>query len=404
MRLAYFTNQYPKVSHSFIRREILELEKMGYNIERFALRSDEGDLVDSLDQDEFTKTDYILSVPKQQIISIGFKTFFNQPMAFLSVLLLAAKLGLRSDRGLLRHFIYLLESCVLLAWQKDKGIDHIHAHFGTNSTMVVMFAKLLGGSGYSFTVHGPEEFDKPEFISIAEKIKNSRFVVAISSYGRSQLYRWVPHEHWHKVKEVHCGLDSAFLEDEAPSANDSKQLVCVGRLCEQKGQLLLLDSFKALRDSGVECNLVLAGDGPMRDEVERRIDEYNLADCVEITGWISSQQVKDILISSRGLVLPSFAEGLPVVIMEALALYRPVITTYVAGIPELVKNGENGWLIPAGDTQELTRAINELLNTSSEQLLSMGITGHKATNQRHNISTEAALLADYFEQGVKSGD
>ena len=290
---------------------------------------------------------------------------------------------------------------MLLKWQQQQKIQHIHAHFGTNSTTVVMFAYLLGGAPYSFTVHGPEEFDKPEFISLAEKISQCRFVIAISSYGRSQLLRWIPVEQWPKVKIVHCGLDADFLEgNEESVTSSSKTLLCVGRLCEQKGQLLLLESIKALKHEGIECHLVLAGDGPMRPEVERRIAEYNLEDHVEITGWISSEQVKTLLIESRGLVLPSFAEGLPVVIMEALALYRPVISTYIAGIPELVINGKNGWLVSAGDSNALTHAMRDLLNTNSEVLLKMAKGGHQAVNSQHNIDIEAAKLTQLFEKAL----
>lgn len=402
MKIAYFTNQYPKVSHSFIRREILALEKLGYSVERFALRSDESELVDSVDQLEFTKTDYILSESKYSVLKSCFSTLIKQPKLFLTTLLLATRLGVRSDRGILRNIAYMLESCVLLNWQKERGIEHIHAHFGTNSTSVVMFAYLLGGVGYSFTVHGPEEFDKPTFISLAEKIKHSRFVVAISSYGRSQLYRWVPSEQWEKIKVIHCGLDEEFLTaDLTYRANLSNKLVCVGRLCEQKGQLLLLESMKALKELNIDCQLILAGDGPMRAEVERRIAVYGLNDRVSITGWISSEQVKQTLIEARGLVLPSFAEGLPVVIMEALALKRPVITTYVAGIPELVINEKNGWLIPAGDVDALTHAMIQLLNIDSKQLEVMGQNGHEAVSIHHNVDVEAKKLAECFITSIK---
>ncbi|PHS26824.1 MAG: colanic acid biosynthesis glycosyltransferase WcaL [Methylophaga sp.] len=400
MHVAYFTNQYPKVSHSFIRREILALEQLGHSVERFALRSDAAELVDPADQLEFGKTAYILSDSKLRLVLQSLTVFIVHPIKFITTLFFAIKLGFRSDRGVLRHIAYFVESCTLLKWQLQTGIEHIHAHFGTNSTTVVMFSYLLGGVGYSFTVHGPEEFDKPEFISLAEKIKYCRFVVAISSYGRSQLFRWIPLEQWHKVKVVHCGLDDAFLADIATDPNVSNQLVCVGRLCEQKGQLLLLKSMRSLRDAGINCKLVLAGDGPMRAEVERRISEYELSDRVEITGWISSEQVKMLLVESRGLVLPSFAEGLPVVIMEALALYRPVITTYVAGIPELVKNKHNGWLIPAGDSDALTVAMKLLLDADGQTLSMMGLNGHKAVNEQHNIRIEAEKLATHIERGI----
>ena len=397
MKLAYFVNHYPKVSHSFIRREILALEQLGYTIERFSLRTDKDELADPLDQDELTKTRYILSEKPLQIISAILKTFIASPLLFLTGIKTAFTMGLRSERGVLLHIIYLIEACILVQWEKSAQIDHIHAHFGTNSTTVVMLAYLMGGVGYSFTVHGPEEFDKPEFIHLGKKIHHCRFVVAISSYGRSQLFRWIPASEWPKVKIIRCGLDAAFLNTEPlASLETSRQLLCIGRLCEQKGQLLLLEAIKQLHDEGVNCQLILAGDGPMRNEIELRIADYKLEGVVEITGWISSEQVKSLLCESRGMVLPSFAEGLPVVIMEALALRRPVISTYVAGIPELIQTGKNGWLVPPGDVSKLKSAIMELLDASAVDLEKMGQQGFDAVLAQHDAEKEAGKLAQLF--------
>jgi glycosyltransferase involved in cell wall biosynthesis len=401
MNLAYFVNQYPKVSHSFIRREILMLEALGIPVQRFSLRSDQGELVDILDREEFTKTRYLLSEPLKIIMS-AMKAFVTKPINFIKTLVMAIRMGYRSDRGMLRHCIYFLESCMLLEWEKSAQITHIHSHFGTNSTTVVMLAYLMGGAGYSFTVHGPEEFDKPEFIHLTEKINHARFVVAISSFGRSQLWRLLPASQWQKVEIVHCGLDDAFLNAKKvkkPVAKD--QFVCVGRLCEQKGQLLLLDAMRQLRDEGVRCKLILAGDGPMRKDCEAKISAYQLADDVTITGWISGEQVKELLLASNCMVLPSFAEGLPVVIMEALALRRPVISTYVAGIPELIEPGKTGWLVPAGDVESLKIAMKSMLTTPQAELEAMGNKGFEAVMAQHNIETEALKLAALFA-GVTS--
>jgi glycosyltransferase involved in cell wall biosynthesis len=395
MKLAYFVNQYPKVSHSFIRREILALEALGYKVERYALRTDKSELVDETDLAEVTKTRYLLATPKLQILFTALSTLLANPVAFIKTAVIAINMGRRSDRGLLLHLIYLIEGCELLTWQKTDKIDHVHAHFGTNSTTVVMFARLLGGASYSFTVHGPEEFDKPEFIHLPIKIKFSRFVVAISSYGRSQLLRWIPFAEWPKVNVVHCGLDDNFLMDlPYVSPGKAKQFVCVGRLCEQKGQLILLDAMKRLKANGIECRLVLAGDGPMRIECETMIKQYQLHDRVSITGWISSDQVKTLLMESSCMVLPSFAEGLPVVIMEAMALKRPVISTFVAGIPELIESGRNGWLIPAGDVDKLTHAMTLMLNLSAKEQKTMGEAAYTSVKSAHDIHVEAAKLAE----------
>lgn len=401
MRIAYFINQYPKVSHSFIRREIQALEALNVPVSRFALRSNLDELVDELDRLELDKTRYILSAPPVDFLLGMGSCLLRQPGVFFKTLSTALKLGLRSDRGIFRHLIYFVEACLFTVWLKKANINHVHAHFGTNSTMVVMLAHLLGGQNYSFTVHGPEEFDKPEFIHLADKIRHCRFVVAISSYGRSQLFRWIPAQEWHKVKIVHCGLDAAFLAQKATKTpKTSRQLLCIGRLCEQKGQLLLLEAIKQLYDEGFKCKLILAGDGPMRKEVERRIAEYQLSKSVEITGWVSSEQVKSLLLESRGMVLPSFAEGLPVVIMEALALRRPVISTYVAGIPELIQQGKNGWLVPPGDVNGLKTAMQELLNASPADLEAMGQHGFDAVIAQHDIEKEASKLAALFAEAV----
>jgi len=277
----------------------------------------------------------------------------------------------------------------------------VHAHFGTNPAAVVMLVHLLSGMSYSFTVHGPEEFDKPEAISLADKIRHASFVVAISSFGRSQLFRWCDHGDWHKIKEVHCGLDESFLQAPVTAVPLVPRLVCVGRLCEQKGQLLLVEAIRVLVQEQRQVELVLAGDGPMRADIEKLVADYGLSAQVRITGWISGQQVLQEIVESRALVLPSFAEGLPVVLMEACALHRPVVTTYIAGIPELVQHGETGWLIPAGSVAALADALRELLETRPAALNDMGARAYARVAAQHDIRTESAKLKQFFHSAVQ---
>lgn len=401
MRITYFINQYPKVSHSFIRREILALERQGLTVQRIALRGLNDALVDSDDLNERANTQYVLDSGVLNVLLSVLKTLASRPIAFFLTLKLAIKMGWRADRALPYHFIYFAEACQVFAWMKCFGAQHVHAHFGSNSAEVVMLAHALGGPPYSFTVHGPEEFDKPQALKLAEKIKQAAFVVAISSYGRSQLYRWLDGQYWHKVKVIHCGIEQSFYADASAIAPQKARLVCVGRLCEQKGQLLLLEACKNLKEKGIKFDLVLAGDGEMRPEVERMIAVYGIGDHVRITGWISSQQVRNEILAACAMVLPSFAEGLPVVIMEAMALKRPVITTYVAGIPELVIAGENGWLVPAGSVLDLTKALEAMLSTSPQHLTKMGEAAYDRVKQRHDSDTEARKLASLFLESAQ---
>jgi glycosyltransferase involved in cell wall biosynthesis len=399
-QIAYFINQYPKVSHSFIRREILALERQGFDIFRIALRGWDAEVVDAEDKLERERTQYVLQSGVLGLIAPVIQTLIRSPVKFLSSLKLAVRMGIRADRAWPYHLVYLAEACRMLSWVQAKDIRHIHAHFGTNSAEVVMLLKLLGGPGYSFTVHGPEEFDKPEFIKLREKVSHAAFVVAISSFGRSQLFRWINYQDWNKVQVVHCGLEPSFHEDAVQPVTSAPRLVCVGRLSEQKGQLLLVDAVSKLLAKGIDMELVLAGDGEMRPEIEALIRQHSLESKVIITGWISSKQVREEILASRAMVQPSFAEGLPVVIMEAMALRRPVLTTYVAGIPELVRPGENGWLFPAGDVDELVKVLEDFLRTPTEILEKMGQAAHQRVLERHSIDVEAAKLARLFAQAI----
>ncbi|MGD1874960.1 MAG: glycosyltransferase [Mastigocoleus sp.] len=396
MKIAYLVNQYPKVSHSFIRREIWALEKSGLYVERFSLRSCASELVDPKDKLELNKTKVLLDIGLWGLLFNLMLVAMQKPISLIKAFWLAVTVGIRSSKGIAYHLIYLAEACALYRHLFKLHINHVHSHFGTNSTAVAMLCSALGGITYSFTVHGPEEFDKAENLSLTQKINRAAFVVAISSFGRSQLYRWCNREQWQKIHVVRCGVDESFLNREQHKISSQTNLTCIGRLCEQKGQLLLLQSLKMLSLEGLEFNLTLVGDGEMRPEIELLIQEYGLQQQVKITGWASSEQVRRYIQNSRALVLPSFAEGLPVVLMEALALGRPVISTYVAGIPELVKPGMNGWLVPAGSVEDLTAAIRTVLELPSEELELMGETGVQSVFQQHDITQEAKKLVELF--------
>lgn len=400
MQITYLINQYPKVSHSFIRREILALERQGFEVQRIAIRGWNEPLVDPLDIEEKSKTAFLLQAGLIPLLISFIKCLFCYPARLLSSLALVFRLHRTSDRGILLHLITLMESCKTVDWVKSVNSSMMHAHFGTNSAEIAMYASILSGIPYSFTVHGPEEFDKPVPLNLNLKASYASAVFCISSFGRSQLYRWINYSDWSKVHVVHCGLEPSFykidIKNEIPRV--PHQFVCVGRLCEQKGQLLLIEAVRELKALGKQFHLILAGDGEMRSEIESLIHLYGLEKYVSITGWVSSDKVKQLLLSSSAMVLPSFAEGLPVVIMEAMSLKCPVVSTYVAGIPELVKNGENGWLVPAGDVQALSQTLEKVMDTEQGMINTMAEQGRMAAISRHSIETESIKLAHIFRE------
>jgi colanic acid/amylovoran biosynthesis glycosyltransferase len=396
VKIAYLINQYPQASQSFIRREIRALESLGFEIDRYTVRTWDQELVDPGDREEKSKTRVILAGGPASLVTGLIHALFTRPGRFFRALRTAWRMGKAGDRGRLYHLIYLGEACVLLRWLAERKTTHLHAHFGTNSTAVALLVRELGGPPFSFTCHGPEEFDRPLALKLGDKIDRAAFVVAVSEFGRSQLYRWCPHRHWHKIHVVHCGVDDSFLDQNVPPLTDTAQLVCVGRLAEQKGQLILLEAAVRLRDQHVPFELVLIGDGTMRGEVEAFIRRNNLEGHVVLKGWQSNSDVRREILESRAMILPSFAEGLPVVVMESLALRRPVLSTFVAGIPELVADGITGYLIPAGSVDRLAEAMKRVLQEDVARLREMGAEGARRVAEAHNVSREAEKLSFLF--------
>jgi glycosyltransferase involved in cell wall biosynthesis len=397
MKIAYLVNQYPKTSHTFIRREIAAVEALGFEVERFTIRPTLEDLEDRLDEEERGRTRVVLDGGVMGLLESLVAAGLTNPAGVARALLLAYDVGRHSDRGLIRHLAYLAEACALRRWVQRTGCDHVHAHFGTNSATVAMLCRELGGPPFSFTVHGPEEFDKPDLISLGKKIEKSAFVAAVSSFALSQLYRRSSLRDWPKLHVVRCGVDEEFLAAPRVPIPAVPRLVCVGRLCEQKGQLLLIEAASELAQSGLTFELVLVGDGELREELERSVAEKGLSRVVRFVGWASSGRVREEILASRALVLPSFAEGLPVVLMEAFALGRPVISTYVAGIPELVVPG-SGWLVPAGALGPLASAMREALTAAPDALEKMAATGERRVREFHVVKASAETLSSLVRE------
>lgn len=399
-RIAYFINTYPAVSHAFIRREMRALEKTGFEIQRIALRGWNSPLVDPEDEEERAATRYVLQQGLWGLIQAFLLALFTRPGRFFSAAALAVKMGLHADRPMLLHFVYLAEACRMLPWLEAFGARHVHAHFGSNSAEIVQLAHALGGPPYSFTVHGPTEFDKPRALHIGDKVEYSAFVVAITHYCRSQLYRWVRHESWDKVKVVRCGLEPEYFQSQPVPVPDAAKLVCLGRIVEQKGQLLLVEAAAKVIKAGRPFELVLIGAGPMRAQVEARAKALGVETQVRFTGALSTERLREEILGARGLILPSFAEGLPMVFMEAMAMRRPILTTHIAGHPELIRPGENGWLFPAGSVDEIAQAIEDCLSRSPEELTQMGLAGYELARRLHCADQQAVELGALFDASI----
>lgn len=398
MKIAYVLNCYPQPSQSFIWREIAALEQQGASVTRIAMRRPSDAPAGPRDGAERERTSYVLDRGAPRLLRSLAGCLARRPVATLRAFGLAWRCGGASQAGRLRHLIYLAEGAEVARQCRDQGIPHMHAHFGTNSAAVAMLASALGGPGYSFTVHGPEEFDAPADLSLGEKLRHASFAVGVSQFGRSQLCRWMPVDQWHKIKVVHCGIETDTFRDPGPMPDLPLRLVSVGRFSEQKGQAVLIEAMARIRSKRPDITLTLVGDGPLRPTLEALITKHDLGTQVTLTGWLDEAQVRAQLVAAHMMVMPSFAEGLPVAIMESMAAGRPVIASQIAGIPELVRDAQTGWLVAPGDADALADRILQVADMPLSQLQSIGLAARQCALDRHDVAQEAAKLAALFAQ------
>ncbi len=403
LRLAYFTNQYPAVSHTFIRRELLELERRGHHVARHAIRPAAGALVDPGDLAEAEQTRYLVHESKPGVALACLAEAITRPGRVLRGFSAAWKAGGRSPVGRAKCLLYLVEAIVLRRRLDRDTIEHVHVHFGTNPATVARLVRILGGPGYSLTIHGPDELDDPRGHDLASKIADARFTAAISDYTRSQLMRWSAREDWDRLHVVRCTVGDDFLDPEpAEPPTGVPTFVNVGRLSAQKGQLVLIDAFARLIERGVDANLVIIGDGELRGAIEDAIRSHRLGDRVTLTGSLPGEAVREHLGKAHALVLPSFAEGLPMVIMEAFAVGTPVISTTIAGIPELVEHGRSGELIPPGRADLVADAMERFAALPASDRAAMARIGRTAVGERHRTRTEGGVLESLIRCAIES--
>jgi len=397
VKIAYLLNSYPMTSTTFIRREIEALTAQGVQVERFAARPWGEKLVDPLDIAEQQRTRYLLAGNVPNLFAAFLRELAANPVGLARAVGTAYRLWRNAGSGFGRHAAYLLQGVYFKQQARAAGAAHVHTHFATNATAIALLSHVLGGPGYSFTAHGPDEFENTDRLSFDLKMRHAKFIAAISSFGRVQLVRASRWSHWPKIEIVHCGL---ALPDFAPTPNPGGPvLVNIARFNSQKGLLLIPAAVAAVKDEFPGLKVVLIGDGEERPRLEAEIARHGVGGQIELRGWQSNAEVRRALVESRALLLPSFAEGLPVVIMEAFALGRPVISTYIAGIPELVDE-TCGWLAPAGDVQALAAAIRDALAAEPARLDRMGQEARRRAVARHDIASSARQLKALFERSA----
>ena len=362
-KLAYLVSQYPATSHTFILREVLGLGEQGFGIHPASINADSRPLT-SVTAEERTQREHTYYVKQHGLrgaIAGHAWAITNSPGGYLRGLAASLRRCLIDPGRTPTHLFHFTEAVMLGRWMAASGLNRLHVHFATAAASVASLVKATFPIHLSMTVHGPDEFNNVRTEHFAEKIARADQVICISHFARSQSMQHSAPEHWRKFSVVRLGVDpEQFSPASTPQPRPGFSLLCVGRLTPAKGQHLILDALAALRERGVKARLTLVGDGPDRASLERHCSRLGLSEQVRFTGALNQDEVRPLYHAHDAFILPSFAEGIPVVLMEAMASGLPCITTRIAGIPELIEHEHSGLLAFASDVTGLCDSIQRL--------------------------------------------
>lgn len=396
--IAYLTGEYPKVSHTFIQREIEALRDQGWTVHACTVRrAPAKDIVGEAQQAEARRTFGVIEAAKSPARLLGAQLWALKTNArrWRSALSLAWRTRRPGVKGTMWQMFYFLEAAVLARHLSGLGVRHLHNHFANSSCTVAMLTSELSGIPYSITMHGPAIFYEPRLWRIDAKIARASFVSCISHFCRSQAMYFSDAQHWDRLRIVHCGVQPAQYGQGA-RAQRGKHVIFVGRLAAIKGVPLLIEAFARVRARHPEARLSIVGDGSERAAAEARVDGLGARDAVTFHGYRSSAEVAALLEEADMMVLPSFAEGVPVVLMEAMASRIPVIASRVAGVGELVEDGVSGFTVPAGDLDSLTDRLDRLLSDPA-LCARMGTAGRAMVEAQFDQQAEAQWLGQLLE-------
>jgi glycosyltransferase involved in cell wall biosynthesis len=402
-RIAYLTGRYPAVSHTFVTREVQGLREIGFHVDTYSIwRTPEDQLLSPTDREEAATTRVLLPATQRWMIDAQRAVAIESPAAYTRLGRDALALSRPGPRRRLVAGSWVLEAAALWSACRERGTKHIHAHLNGTAPAVAMLTAQLGnaidgGWTWSMTVHGPSEFYDVEGEALPQKVRAATFVVCISDFARSQLMAFAEEEHWAKLHVVHCGVDPGTF---APVHRDGREpplrLLSVGRLTQVKGQAVLIDAIAQLRERGVEVAVDVVGDGPKRADLERIAADSGVADRVTFAGAIGQDRIRSYYDRADAFAISSFAEGIPVVLMEAMASELPVVAPGVMGIRELVHDGDNGRVVRPGRADELADAIEELAR-DPERRRELGRAGRHTVQAEFDIAASARELAELFD-------
>ncbi|GGG93428.1 glycosyltransferase family 4 protein [Silvibacterium dinghuense] len=398
IRMAYLLSQYPAVSHTFFLKEILGLRQLGFEIETASINAPDRPLsqLPPLEAEEAARTYYVKQFRVQELFFVLFTVTLLHPAIAIRGIRGAMRLGGWDFYQKAYALLYLVEAFLLGSWMRKRGLHHLHVHFGGPVSTVAMLTAEAWGFDYSMTIHGPEEFYDVSSFYLPRKIERAKFVFCISDFCRSQLMKYSEPAHWDKMHVVRLGVDTEEFKPVTHEPNLPLQIICVGRLVPAKGQHILLRAFDVLRAKGHAVHLTLIGDGPDRRSLEHEAAERQLSAHVTFCGALNHNETRERISQTDIFAMASFAEGIPVALMEAMAMSIPCVSTGVAGIPELIQDRANGLLVSPSSVESLAEALESLV-VDPDLRANLGAAGRARVIEHYNLTQNAKKLASTFE-------
>ena len=400
-QLVYLLSIYPAVSHTFFLNEVRELRRQGFTVEVASINQPDiqPSSMHEAEAEEMAGTFYVKSSGAAWALWIATKTLLRRPAVFIRGLRAALRLGRGNLFAIVYGLFYFAEALILGDWMHSRGQRHLHIHFCGPVATVGMLASIAWRLPYSLTVHGPDEFYDVDKFYLRQKVENAKFVVCISDFCRSQLMRLVDPIHWGKMQVVRQGIDLNVFRSRRREPEPGKvlEVVCVGRLVSSKGQIILLRACNLLLARGYSFRVHLVGAGPELKLLQEFAKQNEIP--VIFEGARTNTEIRLMLERADVFALASFAEGLPVALMEAMAMEVPCVSTFIAGIPELIRDSLDGLLVPASSAEAMASALQRLLDDPLFRR-KLGSAGSKRVREHYNLPQNVSFLASMFRDLV----
>jgi len=396
--IAYLNSEYPSLSHTFIEREIRALRERGFQIRTFSVRPPGKHATLGDEHARAARETRAILASRAALVLDSLRAILTSPVRTLRTIIAGQRLAPPGVGSRLRHGAYAIEGIWLARRLVEESITHVHCHMANNGAAVALLAcRYDPRLTYSLSIHGSAEFFHVDSWTLAAKVESAAFVRSISNFCRAQIMAWTEPASWDRCHVVHCGIDPSQFAPLERARVGPLRLLTVGRLHPIKGYPLLLEACRELSNDGIEWSLDMVGDGPMMPALRALSERLGISDRVRFSGAVGQDRIVSYYHGADVIVVSSFMEGVPVVLMEGMATGMAGLTTAVGGIPELVENGVSAVVVPPGSSAALADGLRRLARERS-RVPDMGAAGRAKVLSEFSIEQTASGMADLFSR------